>query len=215
MIRLDHFRAFAAAWYVPAAASTARSGTWVPGPGAGFFEAVGRALGALPFMAEDLGLITPDVLALRDRFRVPGTRVLQFAFDGDARNPYLPHNYVENTVVYTGTHDNATTRGWFEALPDDGRKRVWTYLGQAGGEASAVTPALVGLAWSSRAALSIAPLQDLLNLGTEGRMNVPGRAEGNWAWRFTDDMLSDSAFEWLRDLTIATKRTGAGRPGDA
>jgi 4-alpha-glucanotransferase len=211
LIRLDHFRAFAAAWHVPAGASTARAGAWVPGPGARFFEAVQGALETLPFMAEDLGLITPDVLALRDQFRIPGTRVLQFAFDGDTSNPYLPHNYVENTVVYTGTHDNATTRGWFEALPDDGRKRVWSSLGRTAGDASEVAPLLVRLAWASRAALAITPLQDVLNLGTEARMNVPGRPEGNWAWRFTDDMLPDSAFEWLRDLTIAAKRTGAGQ----
>ena len=114
VIRLDHFRGFAAAWHVPAGAPTAQSGQWVEGPGAGFFQAVERELGALPFIAEDLGLITPDVLALRDQFHVPGTRVLQFAFDGHADNPYLPHNFVPNTVAYTGTHDNAPTRQWYE-----------------------------------------------------------------------------------------------------
>jgi 4-alpha-glucanotransferase len=114
--RLDHFRGFAAAWHVPAGAKTAQSGQWVPGPGADFFSAVKRELGTLPFIAEDLGLITPDVCALRDQFQLPGTRILQFAFDDRSDNPYLPHNYISNTVVYTGTHDNATTRGWFEAL---------------------------------------------------------------------------------------------------
>ncbi len=113
-IRLDHFRAFAAAWHVPAGAATAQSGQWVPGPGAEFFTAVQRELGGLPFIVEDLGVITPDVAALRDQFRLPGTRVLQFAFDGHADNPYLPENFVPNTVVYTGTHDNITTRGWFD-----------------------------------------------------------------------------------------------------
>ena len=116
VIRLDHFRAFAAAWHVPAGASTARAGQWVRGPGAEFFEAVEKGLGSLPFIAEDLGLVTPDATALRDRFHLPGMRVLQFAFDGREDNPYLPHNYVANTAVYTGTHDNPTTRGWYEEL---------------------------------------------------------------------------------------------------
>ena len=124
VVRLDHFRGFSAAWYVPAGAATAQSGHWVPGPGAAFFDAVRKELGTLPFIAEDLGLITPDVRALRDQFQLPGTRVLQFAFDGSSDNPYLPHNYIPNTVVYTGTHDNATTRGWFEALPEDQRRNV-------------------------------------------------------------------------------------------
>ena len=113
---------------MPAGAPTAQSGQWVPGPGAEFFAAVQKELGGLPFIAEDLGVITPDVCALRDQFHLPGTRVLQFAFDGHADNPYLPHNYVPNTVVYTGTHDNNTTRGWFEELPDSQRQNLWRYL---------------------------------------------------------------------------------------
>src|SRR4029077_10918240 len=128
VIRLDHFRAFAAAWHVPGGAPTAQSGKWVDGPGADFLHAVQRELGALPFIAEDLGLITPDVYALRDQFHLPGTRVLQFAFDGESDNPYLPDNYVSNAVVYTGTHDNPTTRGWFEELPDSQRQNLWKYL---------------------------------------------------------------------------------------
>ena len=133
VIRLDHFRAFAAAWHVPAGASTAQSGPMGPGPGAEFFKAVEKDLGALPFIAEDLGLITPDVTALRDQFRLPGMRVLQFAFDGNADNPYLPDNYVPNTVVYTGTHDNPTTRGWYEELSDTQQQNVWSYLGRSRG----------------------------------------------------------------------------------
>ncbi|MGO9918401.1 MAG: 4-alpha-glucanotransferase [Isosphaeraceae bacterium] len=207
VIRLDHFRAFAAAWHVPAGASTAQSGQWVRGPGAEFFKAVEKDLGALPFIAEDLGLITPDVTALRDQFRLPGMRVLQFAFDGNADNPYLPYNYVPNTVVYTGTHDNPTTRGWYEELSDPQRQNVWSYLRRSGGTASEVAPALMHLAWESVAALAIAPLQDLLNLGNEARMNVPGRAEGNWRWRCTAEMLSARAFEWLRDLTKVSGRS--------
>jgi 4-alpha-glucanotransferase len=205
-IRLDHFRGFAAAWHVPAGATTAQSGQWVPGPGDDFFRAVKEALGVLPFIAEDLGLITPDVVALRDRFRVPGTRVLQFAFDGHSDNPYLPRNYVPDTVVYTGTHDNPTCRGWYEELPAHQRQNLWRYLQSPEREGGQVSRELMRLAWSSAAALSVAPLQDLLNLGPEARINVPGRAEGNWTWRCTEEMISDPAFDSLRDLTEASNR---------
>jgi 4-alpha-glucanotransferase len=208
VIRLDHFRGFAAAWHVPAGAHTAESGKWVPGPGADFFRAAEKELGALPFIAEDLGLITPDVYALRDQFQLPGMRVLQFAFDGHPDNPYLPGNYVSNTAVYTGTHDNPTTREWFEDLPDDQRQNLWKYLKRPPGASSEAAHALMSLAWSSSAALAMAPLQDLLNLGREARMNVPGRAEGNWRWRSTEQMLSDPAFEWLRELTKTSNRLG-------
>jgi 4-alpha-glucanotransferase len=205
-IRVDHFRAFAAAWHVPAGARTAQAGQWVPGPGAEFFSAVQKELGTLPLFAEDLGVITPDVRALRDEFQIPGTRVLQFAFDGSSDNPYLPHNYVPNSVVYTGTHDNNTTRGWFEDLPDEPRQRVWKYLKRPAGDSQEVAPALMQIAWSSTAALAMAPLQDLLNLGSGARMNVPGRADGNWRWRCTEDMLCAPAFEWLRELTKTSNR---------
>jgi 4-alpha-glucanotransferase len=208
VIRLDHFRAFAGAWHVPAGAPTAQTGEWVPGPGAGFFTAVQRELNALPFIAEDLGVITPDVTALLDQFQLPGNRVLQFAFGGASDNPHLPHNYVTNTVVYTGTHDNPTTRGWFEELPRGQRDHVWSYLNRPAGESSEVARELIRLAWSSPAALAIAPLQDLLNLGAEGRMNLPGRAEGNWRWRCTEDMLSAPVFDWLRVLTDTSRRPG-------
>jgi 4-alpha-glucanotransferase len=207
VIRLDHFRGFAAAWHVPAGAPTAQSGNWVPGPGADLFQAVQRELGTLPFIAEDLGMITPDVTALRDQYQIPGTRVLQFAFNGDPENPHLPHKYVHNTVVYTGTHDNNTTRGWFEALPDDQKRNLWNYLRQSAGESRDAAAALMRLAWSSPAALAIAPLQDLLNLGTEARMNVPGRPDGNWRWRCTETMLSNAPFEWLLDLTKVSNRS--------
>jgi 4-alpha-glucanotransferase len=209
VIRLDHFRGFVAAWHVPAGAPTAESGNWRPGPGAEFFIAVQRELGSLPFIAEDLGLITPDVYALRDQFHLPGMRVLQFAFDGHADNPHLPDNYVANAAVYTGTHDNPTTRGWYEDLPDDQRRNLWNYLKRPAGNSGDAAPALLELAWSSKGALAMAPLQDLLNLGNEARMNVPGRAGGNWRWRFTEDMLSGPAFEWVRGLTKSSNRFGA------
>jgi 4-alpha-glucanotransferase len=191
---------------LPAAAQTAQSGKWIAGPGADFFRAVQQELGGLRFIAEDLGMITPDVYALRDQFHLPGMRVLQFAFDGKSDNPYLPRNYTRNTVAYTGTHDNPTTRGWFDELPDDQRRNLWNYLKRPAGESGDVAPALMDLAWSSVAAVAMAPLQDLLNLGKEARMNVPGHPEGNWSWRCTEDLLSDRAFESLRDLTKKSNR---------
>ncbi len=206
-IRLDHFRGFAAAWHVPAGAATAESGQWMPGPGAGFFAEVEKALGGLPFLAEDLGIITPDVVALRDAFRLPGTRVLQFAFDGHADNPHLPDNHVPNSVVYTGTHDNPTTRGWHDDLSEAERRNLWRYLKRGGGTSADAAPALLRLAWSSVAALAIAPLQDVLNLGKDARMNQPGTAQGNWRWRSTEAMLSTSAWESLRDVTHASARS--------
>jgi 4-alpha-glucanotransferase len=208
LIRLDHFRGFSAAWHVPAGAPSAQLGNWVPGPGAELFNAVERDLSALPFIAEDLGMITPDVYALRDQFHLPGMRILQFAFDGHPDNPYLPQNYVSNTVVYTGTHDNPTTRGWFEDLPDDQRQSVWKSLKVSAGTARDAAPGLMELAWWSQAALAMAPLQDLLNLGNEARMNVPGRTDGNWRWRCTENMLGDPTFQWLHELTKSSKRLG-------
>jgi 4-alpha-glucanotransferase len=205
-IRLDHFRAFAAAWHVPADSPTARVGDWVPGPGADLFKAVEKAFGVLPFVAEDLGIITRDVTALRDAFQLPGSRVLQFAFDGHSDNPHLPDNYPRNTVVYTGTHDNPTTHGWYDELPDVERGNLWRYLNRPGGTSMDAASALLGLAWSSVAALAIAPVQDVLNLGKEARMNQPGKAEGNWGWRCTDGMLSASILQSLRDLTKASAR---------
>jgi 4-alpha-glucanotransferase len=205
IIRLDHFRGFAAAWHVPMGATTAQIGQWVAGPGADFLRAAAKELGALPFIAEDLGLITPDVSALRDEFQLPGMRVLQFAFDGEPDNPHLPHNFVANTVVYTGTHDNPTTHAWLEELPEQQRQFLWSYLKRSPAEDREAVSLLTELAWSSTAALAMVPLQDVLNLGNEARMNLPGHAEGNWRWRCTEDMLASAAFDWLRDLT---KRTG-------
>jgi 4-alpha-glucanotransferase len=201
LVRLDHFRGFAAAWHIPAGSTTAKPGRWVQGPGAAFFEAIQKELGGLPFIAEDLGVITPDVRALRDGFNVPGTRVLQFAFDGHSDNPYLPENYVPNTVVYTGTHDNAPTREWYEELPEEQRRNFWGYLRRAPGQEADAAPALMSVAWGSSAGLAIAPLQDLLNLGKDARMNTPGTPSGNWNWRASVEMMGGEAFGWLRELT--------------
>jgi len=207
LIRLDHFRAFCAAWHVPPTAQTAESGHWVPGPGADFFQAVQSELGHLPFIAEDLGIITPEVVALRDKFELAGMRVLQFAFEGGPDNPHLPHNYTPNTVAYTGTHDNTTTRAWFESLPENLRQAAISYATKAGAGTGGVAWHFIRLLWSSKAGLAIAPLQDLLNLGEEGRMNVPGTATGNWRWRCTEEMLKPAIFERLRKLTISAGRT--------
>jgi 4-alpha-glucanotransferase len=140
---------------------------------------------------------------------LPGTQVLQFAFDGHSDNPHLPENYLPNTLVYTGTHNNPTTREWYEELPDAPRQTLWNYLKQPESQSGDAAPALLQLAWSSAAALAIAPPQDVLNLGTEARMNVPGRAGGNWRWRCPEDMLSAPEIEWLRDLTKSSGRSGA------
>jgi 4-alpha-glucanotransferase len=208
LIRLDHFRGFAAAWHIPAGSATAKAGAWVPGPGADLLDAMAGELDGLPFIAEDLGVITPDVSALRDRFEIPGTRVLQFAFDGNGTNPHLPDNYIHNTVVYTGTHDNNTSRGWFDQLSEQERQHLQTYFQPRQLRSADAAPALMELAWSSVAALAITPLQDLLNLGSPARMNVPGRAGGNWAWRCTSEMLGAAAFEMLGSLTRRFNRLG-------
>ena len=212
-IRLDHFRGFVAAWHVPAGAPTAQSGKWLPGPGADFLQAAKRELGNLPLIPEDLGMIGADVYALRDQFGLPGMRVLQFAFDGNSDNPHLPETFVANSVVYTGTHDNPTTRGWFEGLSEDQRAQVWNYLQQRQIRSTELAHGLMELAWLSKAKLAVAPLQDLLNLGSEARMNVPGHSDGNWRWRCTPEMFSDPAFEWLGNLTRDAKRSSTLKKG--
>jgi 4-alpha-glucanotransferase len=148
---------------------------------------------------------------LSDRFALPGMRVLQFAFDGGSGNPHLPANYTHNTVVYTGTHDNPTTRAWFESLPDWQQQNVWNYLKRPSGVSEESAPALIELAWNSAAALAIMPLQDLLNFGSDARMNQPGRAEGNWQWRCIAPMLTPAVWQWLRELTIASNRVATAR----
>ncbi len=211
VIRLDHFRAFAAAWHIPADAPTAESGEWMQGPGAEFFNVIRSKLGSLPFIAEDLGSLTPDVPALLNEFQIPGTKVLQFAFDGNAGNPHLPEHYSTNAVVYTGTHDNATSREWFEGLPEPQQNQLWDLTKRSKGDCRDAAPDLIRLAWSSQAALAMTPLQDLLNLGHAGRMNVPGVAEGNWRWRATRPMISPDNYlwQWLKNLTQSSNRAGS------
>ena len=197
IVRVDHFRGFEAYWEIPAAEPTAVEGRWVRGPGQPFFDAVREALGELPIIAEDLGVITPAVEQLRDANGLPGMKVLQFAFAGSADDPYLPHNYEPHCVVYTGTHDNDTTRGWFETAPQEERDLVRRYLARGD---HAIAFELVRLASASVAAVAIFPLQDALGLGSEGRMNTPGRAEGNWSWRFGWDDLPEWLAPQLREM---------------
>jgi 4-alpha-glucanotransferase len=203
MIRLDHFRGFESYWEIPAGRPTAEVGRWLKGPGADLFEAIRAALGRLPLIAEDLGIITPEVLALRERLHLPGMRILQFAFGGAAEDRFLPHNYEHNTLVYTGTHDNDTTNGWYATLRPHESHFLHRYLPNAGSD-----PAwnLIRLAWSSVADWALAPLQDVLNLGTDARMNLPGRASGNWGWRFNLEMLHDGVLGRLADLTEVYSR---------
>lgn len=209
LVRLDHFRAFEAAWHVPATATTAKEGEWRPGPGAKFFRALEQHLHGLPFVAEDLGLITDAVRELRDQVHLPGMRVLQFAFDGDETNPFLPHNYVSNTVVYTGTHDNDTTRGWYEALDSQVRDTVDAYLARSVAPESEIAWKFVRLAWKSIAALAIVPLQDLHNLDTSARFNRPGEPDGNWRWRAVGDLLPGELVARLARLTEECNRRPA------
>ncbi|MES2788376.1 MAG: 4-alpha-glucanotransferase [Planctomycetota bacterium] len=206
VIRLDHFRAFAAAWHIPAAATSALTGEWLPGPGAHFLETIREEFDGLPFLAEDLGMITPDVTELMNQFQLTGMRVLQFAFNGESDNPFLPQNFVHNTVAYTATHDNNTTRGWYEELSPPEGLLVRQGLDQSELTVNEAAAELIRQTWASDAALAVTPLQDVLNLGAEHRMNVPGKAEGNWSWRCTPEMLDAANFETLRELTAVTNR---------
>ncbi len=195
-VRIDHFRGIAGYWAIPAEAPDATEGEWVPGPGDALLEAlgtVGSVDGGLPLVAEDLGVITPDVTALRDRFDLPGMVVLQFAFDGDEDNPHLPVHHRPRSVVYTGTHDNDTTLGWWRSLDEAYHARVRRWLESMQGiDAGLPMPeALIESALASRANLAILPVGDLLGLGSEARINMPGTVEGNWCWRLPAGALDD------------------------
>jgi 4-alpha-glucanotransferase len=198
LVRLDHFRGFAGYWKIPAHLATAVRGRWVKGPGMELFDALRKGLGKLPLIAEDLGVITPDVERLRDGLGLPGMRVLQFAFGGGADNPHLPHQHVRNVAVYTGTHDNETTAGWYAALDRKHRSAVYGYTPEAKSDPSW---ALIRLAWSSVADLAIAPMQDVLRLGNQARMNTPGTALGNWGWRMVAGMLRNETLDRLAEMT--------------
>ena len=198
VIRVDHFRGFAAAWVVPAGDETAAGGHWERGPGAAFFRVLRAALGEVPIIIEDLGVITADVVALREELGLPGMAVLQFAFEDDPDNVYLPHNYAPDTVVYTGTHDNQTTVGWFQSRGERERTAVQRYLGRDGSD---IAWDMIRLALASVADTAIVALQDVMRLGDEARMNTPGRPAGNWAWRYLPHQLHDGLAAGLGELT--------------
>lgn len=211
-IRLDHFRGFAAAWHIPAGEKTAINGRWVPGPGRKFFDRLAADLGSLPVLAEDLGVITKDVDDLRIGLGLPGMRVLQFML-GSPDNPYWPHNFETNTAVYTGTHDNDTSNGWYAKLDDGQRWQLGEYLGRA---VPSAAWELIRLAWSSVAVLAIAPAQDLLDLGGDCRMNTPGVAAGNWGWRIAPQQWKPDAIQRLATLTyIYDRDPNVARPAKA
>jgi 4-alpha-glucanotransferase len=204
--RIDHFRGFESYWEVPAGEETALHGRWVPGPGTKLFAAVERELGPLPLIAEDLGIITPEVEALRDELGFPGMRVLQFAFGGsDPENPHLPANYPREAVAYTGTHDNNTALGWWRDEAGTGERSALAELAGNDNPAEAGW-GMIEVVLSSNADLAVVPLQDVLGLGSEARMNTPGSESGHWRWRFRDGQLTRELAARLRDITARTGR---------
>lgn len=208
LIRLDHFRGFCQAWHIPAGEKTAKNGKWVDGPGISLFERLRQVLNGLPLIAEDLGVITDDVVALRDQLGLPGMRVLQFALEGP-RSPHWPHNYVLNCASYTGTHDNDTCNGWYAGLNGKDRNYLALTLGRAIGD-----PAwdMIQYVWASVATLAVTPLQDLLSLGADARMNRPGIAEGNWGWRIRLDQFRQEMIGRIADLTTLYNRLPPVKP---
>lgn len=208
VVRLDHFRGFAGYWEIQAGSATAEVGRWVPGPGVDFFDALSESLkdlsvgDTLPIIAEDLGVITTDVVELRDHFHFPGMKILQFGFSGP-ENPFLPHSYVSNCVAYTGTHDNDTALGWFVSAPAEERDFALRYLFSDGSE---FAWDLVRSVWASVAMFAVAPMQDMLGLGTDARMNFPSKLGGNWAWRMNDTDLSGDLQRKLRELNYLYHR---------
>jgi 4-alpha-glucanotransferase len=204
LMRIDHFRGFAACWEIPAGHPTAQNGQWIPAPGRELFTALTAALGQMPIIAENLGVITPEVESLRTEFGFPGMRVLQFAFGSDPANLHLPHNYTRDVTVYTGTHDNDTTLGWFVGLDEtDERDFCLKYLG---GVAPEIHWDLIRAAQASVADTAIIPLQDVLGLGNEARMNLPASQSENWAWRFDAALLTDAVAGRLKQLTVVFGR---------
>jgi 4-alpha-glucanotransferase len=199
LVRIDHFRGFQAYWAVEQGETTAVNGKWYEAPGEALFNRIQEKLGKLPIIAEDLGFITPEVEALRDQFGFPGMKILQFAFDSGSGNPYLPFNYSQNCVVYTGTHDNDTTVGWFNHRSPEQQSWVTQYLNHFNPEA--IHWNLIRMAFGSVANQAIIPLQDLLGLGSEARMNSPSTEMGNWGWRYANGILTDELGERLKRMT--------------
>lgn len=203
IVRIDHFRGFIGCWAVPADHATAEHGAWEPALGKDLFETIARELGSLPIIAEDLGVITPEVEDLRDSNGFPGMKILQFAFDSAEDNDFLPHNYPANSVVYTGTHDNDTSYGWYHHAKFADKQFAREYLDAS---ARTIVWKFIRAAWGSTSVMAIAPLQDVLGLDNDARTNVPGTDSGNWEWRYTPDMLTDEVTEKLRKLTEIYRR---------
>ncbi|HIE53978.1 MAG TPA: 4-alpha-glucanotransferase [Chromatiaceae bacterium] len=205
LVRIDHFRGLQAVWMIDAEAETAEKGHWQEVPGDELLATLRERLGSLPLVAEDLGIITPEVRALKEKYHLPGMAILQFSFDHFEDNPNKPQNIGPNTVVYTGTHDNDTTLGWFRSLDAPMQAHVLSVLGIR--EEKEVAPAMIRTAMQSRANLAMVPLQDFLGLGSEARMNVPGVAEGNWRWKFHWEQLSaPERIEWIRQQVSDSQR---------
>ncbi len=203
IVRIDHFRGFVGCWAVPADHPTAEHGTWEPALGEELFEAVRRELGSVPIIAEDLGVITPEVEHLRDSNGFPGMKILQFAFDSAEDNDFLPHNYPANSVVYTGTHDNDTAHGWYHGASSKDKQFAREYLDSS---ARRIVWKFIRAAWASTSVMALAPLQDILELGNEARTNVPGTDSGNWEWRYTPEVLTDEIARKMRKLTETYRR---------
>jgi 4-alpha-glucanotransferase len=207
VIRIDHFRGFESYWSVPEGETTAMNGTWIAAPGHALFEAVQAKLGSLPIVAEDLGIITPEVEALRDRFEFPGMKILQFAFGSGPGNPYLPFNFWgRNWVVYTGTHDNDTTMGWFNLSSPEDQQHLCNFIGSD--DRANLHWHLIRIALMSLANQAIVPLQDLLGLDSDARMNFPGTATGNWDWRYRAEELTDAIAQKMALITEISGRAG-------
>jgi 4-alpha-glucanotransferase len=203
IIRLDHFRGFAGYWEIPAGMPTAEVGRWAPGPGESLFIAIREALKDLPIIAEDLGEITPDVIELREKLELPGMKILQFAFQTDPNDPFLPHHYPVNCVAYTGTHDNDTSVGWYHSAPEKERDFCRRYLARSGND---IAWDMIRAVWSSLAAFTLAPMQDFLSLGNEARMNLPGRPGGNWTWRVEPEQLDEKLIQRIHEINYLYSR---------
>ncbi|HNT23085.1 MAG TPA: 4-alpha-glucanotransferase [Anaerolineales bacterium] len=203
ILRIDHFRGFAGYWEVKGNAKTAEKGRWLRGPGKAFFKAMRAALGDLPIIAEDLGVITPDVVDLRDSFELPGMKILQFAFGSGPYDPFLPHNYPVNCVVYTGTHDNDTARGWYERVAEPEKQFYRRYLNRDG---MGVAWDLIRAVWSSVAVFGLAPMQDFMNLDNTARMNYPGNPSGNWQWRMPEGAFNADLQRSIKELNHMYER---------
>jgi 4-alpha-glucanotransferase len=210
MVRIDHFRGLEAAWEIPAHEKTAANGYWVTAPGCPLLQSIKKALPDVLLIAEDLGIITEEVDALRAKYHLPGMKVLQFAFSGEEDNPYLPQNIAPDSVMYTGTHDNDTTVGWYNSLDDHHRWLVHEYIRKVRGDHHQVTMPqdLIEIALESKAFLAVIPMQDLLALNGDSRMNTPGTTVGNWAWRFEWPQLDPQRQQHFADTIQRTGRKG-------